>query len=102
MRKGSQLVVCSVVASEMLEVQVLLFEGRSSVGAEPEETIGQLGSWRIGAAAKAEPSCSDLHVDFGLGCQKQEQKQKHCLLSNWKRMSRPQLEKTIERPDKIA
>ena len=69
--------VSSVVASEMLEVEVLFFEERSSVRSKSDKAIGSLDCRRVGSTAESEATSSDLQVWLTDGKRKEEDYEYH-------------------------
>jgi hypothetical protein len=64
--EGSEVMISSVIASKVLELEVLFSELGSCVWAQSDEAVGQLGGWGVGAASKSESSSSNLHIYFSL------------------------------------
>ena len=62
MRESSEVVICAAVATEVLELHVLLLDPGRSVGAQPDIAVRDLSSWRVGAASEAKSTSTDLQV----------------------------------------
>jgi hypothetical protein len=61
-RKGPNVKVRCVIASEMLKIKVFLFEERSSIRTQSYKAVGYLGSRGVGSTTKAEATGPNLQV----------------------------------------